>query len=853
MPLRLPLTGFSVTAVVASLLLWPAVAQATATGIEVTLSGDQLRVTGHPGGVAGDIEIVQTPGEWIVRITDGSPQLWNADASCLPSTGADAMEVRCTRTVSTAKASVRIDMTQSTNADDLSLLFDGTAETTFLGSPQGDVYEGGDGPDTIRGGAGDDILMGGNGSDVVSGGAGADDIDVEDGAKDTVDCNDDASRGTRPNEVAYDAGLDVLTDCGTGSLTPPKNTARPTILGTPTVGSPVTGTLGSWEGSDLTYSYKWASCVNSANPYTDCKDVLAKTADKSGLSYTPKDSDVGRLLLFAVYAKNAGGEVEMTSGFSAAVKPSQDTKPVNVVKPAIPTPVEVNKQSTASPGTWQGRNITFTYWWRICETATTPVSQCVDPVGVSDADQFTPSPKDKGKYLRVIVTATNAKGSMKSVSEPQLVELVTVPDPPASLTWTRLSDTKIELQWTLPAKDGGRPVSSFRLEYWAYGGTWATSVTGDWAPVGSGTFSQYSTTFDVVSMPVAQYWFRVAAINARGRSGWTVLFPVSTSPPPAPLRVSGQRNGDFGARLWWDQPSYTLPSKDTLAGPGRMGDILEWQVEYRSMPLPVNTGQWSAWAALGSAKEPTMNVNSLSANTRYQFRVRASNLTGWGPWAEGSYLNIDDKTTPSEVRNIAVETAGDQRAMLYISGKGGQLYVSWEAPLDDGMPGNGGSLDYTATASPGGASCSYRSQVQNKRMGCVIAKLTDGQTYTITVSVSNGGGGSSVTSAGDFIPYGEPGTPTLVGKPAYGTKGRYATATIRWTWPVDKGGFTEYWLEILDKDSSGKWVSLGTCTSAQATCTIEGLAKGKSNTMFMRVGTPRLDGPTVAFTVTPPR
>ena len=67
----------------------------------------------------------------------------------------------------------------------------------------------------------------------------------------------------------------------------------------------------------------------------------------------------------------------------------------------------------------------------------------------------------------------------------------------------------------------------------------------------------------------------------------------------------------------------------------------------------------------------------------------------------------------------------------------GQVTVSWSAPTDDG-----GSpvLDYTATANPGGATCTTTST------SCVVSGLTNGTGYTFTVTARNAIG-MSVPSA----------------------------------------------------------------------------------------------------------
>ncbi|NDA12251.1 MAG: hypothetical protein EBZ15_06400, partial [Actinobacteria bacterium] len=86
---------------------------------------------------------------------------------------------------------------------------------------------------------------------------------------------------------------------------------------------------------------------------------------------------------------------------------------------------------TASPGTWTNNPSTYTYQWQECSKA--DGSDCTDIPGAT-SEKYTPTDAQAGKYVRVVVTATNISGvSQQAATTPvQVAERTSPPPPPVT-------------------------------------------------------------------------------------------------------------------------------------------------------------------------------------------------------------------------------------------------------------------------------------------------------------------------------------------------------------------------------------------------------------------------------------
>jgi hypothetical protein len=177
--------------------------------------------------------------------------------------------------------------------------------------------------------------------------------------------------------------------------------------------------------------------------------------------------------------------------------------------------------------------------------------------------------------------------------------------------------------------------------------------------------------------------------------------------------------------------------------------------------------------------------------------------------------NWDDSSTGEEnqgqVYAFADESAPDPPTGVTATAGDRQATVSWTAPGDE----HGAVTGYTATASPGGATCTAAAT------SCTVTGLTNGTSYTFTVHSSNDVGDSAESSPSAAVaPRTVPGAPT--GVSASAGDGR---ATVSWSAPASDGSAA-----ISGYTATASPGGAACSTSGSTSCTVTGLDNGTGYT-----------------------
>jgi len=357
---------------------------------------------------------------------------------------------------------------------------------------------------------------------------------------------------------------------------------------------------------------------------------------------------------------------------------------------------------------------------------------------------------------------------------------VSPPSAPRSVSVVA-SNAQATVSWAAPSSNGGAAITSYLV----------TSTPG----VHSCTFSvpaggAASPSCTVLGLTNGRsYTFTVSATNSAGTSEQSApsasAIPVTT--PSAPMSVVGT-SGDGRVNLSWAAP---LQNGGT--------EITDYEVWYSAFSV----GPFVTFAEPVSTNR-TAAVTGLTNGSTYYFKIVAVNAVGLGETSAMS-AGVVPAAVPGVPTSVLAER-GDELAT-----------ISWVAPASNGATITG----YTATSNPGGLTCVWASGP----LSCDVLGLTNGTSYTFTVSATNSVGEGNPSSASQaVVPAAVPGMPTSLS----GSSGN-GSISLTWSAPsaVGGSGILDYVVEY-SSNLGATWATFADGTSTSTSATVTGLTNGTS-------------------------
>ncbi len=222
--------------------------------------------------------------------------------------------------------------------------------------------------------------------------------------------------------VAGAGALAGLGDSASGATrAAPVNTSRPTIKGVAREGSTLSGTPGTWKGSQpMQFSAQWRRCDSSG---ANC----GKISGAINPTYTPTMSDLGHRIRLTVTASNSQGSSAATSAATIVIQQAAANAPSNTSAPTIGGRAQEGQTLTGNRGEWNGTQpISFDYQWQRCDSKG---NFCASISG-AQGQAYVLTSADVNNTVRLRVTATNQAGRTTAYSRASAVVFKNQAPPP---------------------------------------------------------------------------------------------------------------------------------------------------------------------------------------------------------------------------------------------------------------------------------------------------------------------------------------------------------------------------------------------------------------------------------------
>ena len=584
-----------------------------------------------------------------------------------------------------------------------------------------------------------------------------------------------AHTGLNPGTTRY-YRVSAINSVGTGTASDTAAaTTAPDVPGVPTGLSAVANGTSridlEWEapsddgGSDVT-GYRVEFAEQSSGPWR----VLRSDTQSDATEYSHTGLNPGTTRHYRVSAINDAGTGDPSESASATTDPT------------IPDP------PTGLSAAADGQSRIRLSWTAPAYDGGAPVSGYRIEVSADTADSWTLLNRNTGSsragYIHTglepgttrhyRVSAINVAGTGAPSDTASATTEATVPDPPTGLEATADGISQIDLDWTAPEKDGGAPVTGYRIEVsTTKGATWTTLManTGNTAVTYSHTGLPPATRRD----------YRVSAINRVGTGEPSDPADATTDPdlPDPPTDLNANARGSSVIDLGWTEPRYT------------------GGVEITGYRIEVSEDGGTEWTELVADTESDdtdyAHTGLDPASTRH-YRVFAINVAGRSENASNVANATTDAIVPDAPTDLVAEANGTSR-----------IDLSWNAPdYDGGAEITGYRVE---ESSDGGRVWTILAANTNlTRTTYSHTGLRPATTHHYRVSAINRvGAGEPSNTAEATTDATVPNVPTRLRATADGT----AQIDLEWTAPSFNGGasITGYRIEVSE-DAGNNWTDL---------------------------------------------
>ena len=573
------------------------------------------------------------------------------------------------------------------------------------------------------------------------------------------------------NGAVYSYRVSAITSVGVGVASTPAN-AQP-------AGAPAAATNLVASPGDSTAILSWTSpSSNGGSPITGYlvekstngttwTTAIANTATVVA-STTVTGLTNGTLYHFRVAAINAIG--------TGTASTSTTTTPASV--PNTPTSVSGTSGDTQATITWaapsnNGGSAVTGY---VVERSVDGINWTTLTSGALGTS-YTSTGLTNGTRYMFRIAAGNIVGS-GAYAPTVIITPASTPSAPSALVTTIASNT-VALTWSVPASNGGLPITHYVVEQ-NDGSGWITVAN-----------NVLTTTYVATGLTNGtSYNFRISAANSVG-VGASVALSSNVSPaglPDAPTALAAV-SGNGTATLTWGAPAATNGA--SIAG-------------YR---IEATTNGGTTWSTISTNATSGYTATGLTNGVGYVFRISA--VDGSNTALASGLVSAVPSAVPQAPTGLSV-AAGFEI-----------LSLSWIAPTNTG----GSPITfYTVQISTNGTTWTTESTTVTGTNYSIVG-LTNGTTYYVQVSVANINGSSSFTSsvAGTPNAGATPGAPTGL----LATSGD-AQVALTWTAPTSRGGSIITGYKVERSFDGGTTWSVVTANSGSSVTSylVSGLANG---------------------------